>query len=478
MAAQKAMRGARLMIVCFASSALTGCLNIVDYKAPDVDLPDRYALVAPVPGSASANVQWWRSFEDPLLNDLVAGVLTENLDIKEAEERVVEARAVARREGNTVSGDLGLDANARSSNDTAGANIELALDPFGSQRRQADAALERLEAASFGLQNARLAVGSELMFAYVDLRFFQQNLAYRRQDLASREESLNANRELLQRGAATRLDEVRLEALVAEARADIPRLSSDITRQENRIATLLGTVPQNLQVNLGYTGKQPYPSNIAQVGVPADLLRRRPDIQAAERNYAAAVSEINAAEAARYPRLTLSGDITTPLESNSTSVRGAGIGLNVPVFNQPGLIAQVDVNASLAAQAYLEWSQLVLAAVADVETALVAVQKSREQVRAAQTSLQLNLEALELSQDIFTGVGSITVVDILDAERSVTAARTTLALAIREHAREVITLYTALGIGFENEISVSDAPASSTGLVNFSEIRAMLTPRR
>ncbi|MEM6889072.1 MAG: efflux transporter outer membrane subunit [Pseudomonadota bacterium] len=478
MAAQKAMRIARLTGVCVVSSVLIGCLNIVEYEAPNLDLPDRYALIAPVPVSASGSAQWWRSFDDPLLNDLIVDVLTDNLDIKEAEERVLEAQAVARREGNTVSGNLGLEANASSGIDTAGADISLVLDPFGSERKEADAALERLEAARFGLQNAKLIVGSELMFAYVDLRFFQQNLAYRRQDLASREESLSANGELLQQGAATRLDEVRLEALVAEARADIPRLSSDVTRQENIIATLLGTVPQNLEVNLSYMGKQPYPSNITDVGVPADLLRRRPDIRAAERNYAAAVSEINAAEAARYPSLSLSGDITTPLEGSGGSVRGAGIGLNVPVFNQPGLIAQVDVNASLAAQAYLEWSQLVLAAIADVETALVAVQKSREQVRAAQTSLQLNLEALELSQDIFTGVGSITVVDILDAERSVTAARTTLALAIREHAREVIALYTALGIGFDRDIVMSEAQSSRNGLVKFSEIREMLTPKR
>jgi multidrug efflux system outer membrane protein len=236
--------------------------------------------------------------------------------------------------------------------------------------------------------------------------------------------------------------------------ADIPRLSSDITRQENRIATLLGTVPQNLRINLDYKGRQPYPAKISDVGVPADLLRRWPDIRVAERNYAAAVPEINAAEAARYPRLILTGDISTPLEGSGGNIRGAGAGLNVPVFNQPGLAAQVDVNTSRVAQAYLQWSQLVLASVADVETALTAVRRSREEVEVAQNSLRLNLEALELNQQLFTNSGTITVVDILDAERSVTAARTTLALATRGHATEVVTLYTALGIGFEKEEAV------------------------
>ncbi len=181
------------------------------------------------------------------------------------------------------------------------------LDPFGRERREADAALERLEAAQFNLKDAQLAVASEVMLAYVDLRFFQQALVFRMQDLKSRNASLEATRSLLQEGAATRLDEIRFEALVAETRAEIPGLSSDIKRQENRIATLLGTVPQNLDVDLRYAGEQPYPATIAEIGVPADLLRRRPDIRAAERNYAAAVSEVNAAEAARYPSLTLSG---------------------------------------------------------------------------------------------------------------------------------------------------------------------------
>ena len=412
MAARRVVRSAGLMWALLVTSALTGCLKFTEYKAPEFDLPDRYALLAPIPVSSSETSQWWRLFNDPLLNDLVDGVLAENLSLKEADERVTEAQGIARREGNTVSGDANLDANARNTLDTAGFGLSLRLDPFGSERSEANAALERLEAARFASQDAQLAVASELMLAYVDLRFFQQSLVYRLQDLESRNASLNATQTLLRQGAATRLDQVRLEALVADTRADIPRLSSDITRQENRIATLLGTVPQRLTVNLRYAGKQPYPATIAKVGVPADLLRRRPDIQAAERNYAAAVSEINAAEAARYPSLTLSGNISTPLEGSLGSTRGVGIGLDIPVFNQPGLAAQVDVNTSRAAQAYLQWSQLVLTAVADVETALTAVRGSRQEVEAAQTSLRLNLEALQLSQELYTSDGTVTVVGL------------------------------------------------------------------
>ncbi len=409
-------------------------------------------MLAPVPASTQETAQWWRLFKDPLLNNLVDRVQAENLDLKEANERVTEAREIARREGNTVSGSANLDANARNNRvNTAGAGLSLVLDPFGKERREADAALERLAAAQFDFQDAQLTVASEVMLAYVDLRFFQQSLVFRRQDLQSQNASLEATRALLQEGVATRLDEIRLEALVAETQAEIPRLSSDIARQENRIATLLGTVPQKLDVDLRYAGAQPYPAGVAEIGVPADLLRRRPDIRAAERNYAAAVSEVNAAEAARYPSLTLSGNISAPLEGGLSTTRGAGIGLNVPVFNQPGLAAQVDVNKSRAAQAYLQWSQLVLTSVADVETALVAVRGARQEVDAAQTSLRLNLEALELSQQLYTTDRTVTALALLDAERAVTAARSTLALATRAYAAEVIALYIALGVGFDAE---------------------------
>ena len=138
MAAQKIMRGARLTSAFVASLVLTGCLNFVEYKAPEADLPDRYALLAPVPVSALETSQWWQLFDDKLLNDLVSRVLVENLNVKEAEERVAEAQGVARREGNTVSGNANLDANARNTIDTAGAGFSLNLDPFGSERSEAD----------------------------------------------------------------------------------------------------------------------------------------------------------------------------------------------------------------------------------------------------------------------------------------------------------------------------------------------------
>ena len=118
-----------------------------------------------------------RLFEDPLLDTLVDRVQTENLDLKEADERVTEARAIARREGNTVSGSANLEANARDTIDTAEFDLSLNLDPFGRERFEANAALERLEAAQFNLKDAQLAVASEVMLAYVEIFGFSSKLS-------------------------------------------------------------------------------------------------------------------------------------------------------------------------------------------------------------------------------------------------------------------------------------------------------------
>ena len=455
MLAHKCARMLRVPFVVLTAPLLAGCLSTFEYKKPDMPLPDQYSLLASVPASSGITAQWWRMFNDPLLNNLANRALAENLQIAEAEERVQESHQLARRAGNTVSGNANLDVNSRSNTvDTGNLGISLSLDPFGGRRSQANAALQRLEASRFDLQNAKLNILSELMLAYVDLRFFQQTLNYRNLDLQSRKKSLAATNELLDKGVGTRLDQVRFQALVAEIEADIPQIVANISRQENRIATLLGTTPRGLGVDLRYQGRQPYLSANAPVGVPADLLRVRPDIRAAERNYAAAVSEVTVAEAARYPSLSLSGEIVAPLEGSFGSTNVVGAGLVLPLFNQPGLAAQVDVNISRATQAYLQWRSLVLTAVGDVETALAAVDGSRRVVNAAQKSLNLNVEALRLSQELYNSGGSVTVIELLDSERAVTSARSTVAQAIRTYSSDYISLYLALGVGIDEPNSL------------------------
>jgi multidrug efflux system outer membrane protein len=442
-----------LSVLVSTSLLLSGCVIGPSYTNPEMRLPDAYSRLAPVPVARADQALWWQSYNDPVLNQLVAHGLAANVGLAEAEARVREAEAQARRAGNTVSGNLSAERQAGTGTDTNQGNITLGLDPFGGRRRQSEAALERLQAARYGAQDARLSLLQTLAQAYVDLRFYQESVAEQQKDLTSRRQTLRDINTLLNTGQATQLDRLRAEALVAETQARIPKLNANVARQQNRIATLLGVPAGSLGIDLTYRGRQPTPSGAVALGIPADLVRRRPDILRAERLYAAAVSDIGAAEAARYPSLSLSGQIIAPLDSALATSQTLTVGLVLPLFDQPGLAAQADAARARADQAYLQWRSVVLTAVEDVETALAAISGSRLAARSARRVVALDTEALGLSRKLLDSRGDVTVLDLLDRERAVSDARATLAQSLRDYATDTIALHVALGLGPDTPVT-------------------------
>lgn len=420
-----------------------------------VALPDRYLRdrhdrlapnLAPVPAPGPELAAWWQGFRDPVLDRLVAEGLAGSVSLAEAGARLREAEALARRAGNRIAGNAGASVETGEGTDTASGSLSLSLDPFGSRRRGAEAALARLQAARYGVQDARLQLLSALAQTYVELRFLQASLAEQQADLASRRRTEADIGRLLERGAATQLDLIRARALVAETQTIIPTLQARIAQAGYRLATLLGTPAGALGIDLR-GGRQPVPAETRAIGIPADLVRRRPDIAQAERLYAAALSEVSAAMAARYPSLSLSGQIVAPIQGAGGSASSLTAGLVLPLFNQPGLAAEVDAARARADQAYQQWRGAVLTAVEEVETALAAIDGSRRAVASASRVIALNTEALDLSRRLLDGSGEITVLDLLDRERAVADARSSLSQARRDYALNVIDLYVALGLG-------------------------------
>lgn len=425
---------------------LAGCVVTPPQDRPPMTVPDRYSVLAPQPAAPPAMADWWRGMQDPVLDQLVARALTDSLTLAEARARLREAEAQARRAGNLTAGNATLTVDSDPGGESASAGLSLLLDPFGGRRRSAEAAAAQTEAARFGVADARRTLVAELARSYVDLRFLQASLTETRRDLASRQRTLADVGTLLAQGDATRLDRIEAEALVAETQTRLPDLEARIAQAGFRIATLLGTPAGALGIDLRATGHQPLPQVTRDIGVPADLVRRRPDIARAERLFAAAVSEVSAAHAARYPSLSLSGQIVTPLAGGGT-VNGLTAGLVLPLFNQPGLAAGVDAAEARADQAYLQWRGVVLSAVEEVETALAAIAGSRKAVAAAGRVVALNTQALDLSRQLLEQAGEITVLDLLDRERNLSEARATLAQSRRDYALNVIALHVALGLG-------------------------------
>lgn len=433
----------------WAVLVLSGCGAGPVFTPPTINLPDRYSLIAPVSAPKDEDVQWWLHFNDPILTHLVEQGLTGNLDLAEAEARLREAEALARRDGVLLSGDGNLSVTGVSGDsDQSNAGVTAKIGLAGERRWSAKAAGQRLESAQFNRVEAQRQILAEISIAYMDLRFFQRSRENSLKDLRSRQRTEHDLQTLLDAGEATQLDLVRARSLVVETQAAIPRLEAEIVRQRNRISTLLGVPVGTLNVDLGYRGSQPDAKLIAAPGVPADLLRARPDIRRAERLYAAAVSDVGAAEAARYPSLSLSGLITAPLSGGSNSETLVA-GLSVPLFDQPGLIASADAAKARVQLSYLQWYRAVLSAVEEVENAQAALQASIETTRRTSKLVSLNRESLDLSRDLLKNRGAITVLDVLDRERSLSEAQNQLARTIRNQAVEYITLRVALGQGHD-----------------------------
>lgn len=454
-------RQARLALC--AVLMLGACAAVPGYQAPQMTLPAQYSRHVAAPATPGvADRLWWEDFHDPVLNSLVAAALAENPSLAEARARLAEAEALSGRA--TASGVLGDGrAEIRSNSDaldTGEIGLTALLDPAGGRRAERRAAAARADAARAAGIDARRLLIADLATSYIDLRFYQTRLAQRQQDLTSRQRSLRNIETRTEAGTGTELDVLQARAILADTQVDIPQLEATVLQTRNRISTLAGRTVGDLGLDLAYPGTQPLPQGAGALGVPADLLRLRPDIRQAERLYAASIDDMTAAEAARYPTLSLNGTIRAPLSGGEAS-RSLAAGLVLPVFSQGALAADVRAADARADGALAQWRGAVLSAVEQVESALAALQGAYQSARAAEKSVSLNTRALSLTRELVETGGEVTVLELLDRERDVSNARGTLAASRRDVARQFIALKTALAVdlGLEAE----PVPADGAG---------------
>ncbi|MEM1161137.1 MAG: efflux transporter outer membrane subunit, partial [Pseudomonadota bacterium] len=330
---------------------------------------------------------------------------------------------------------------------TADASLSWLLDPFGGRESQRAAAAARIEVADAEVDAARLLLLDSLMRAYIDLRFTQASLALRHIERRSRRRSVGLVRELLDANSAIRLDLVRAQALLAETETIIPVLEAAQTARMNEIAVLLGQAPGSTRLPPGREGRQLGAPPVSEIGVPADLVRNRPDIRIAERLYYAATADIGAARAALFPSLSLTGTISfAAFGGVETNTYGFGPSLTLPALPNGPRRAAVEVAESRARQAHTNWTSTVLSAIGGVETALADYQANHRAVAAARRSVRRYEEAVTLTRELLVNQGA-TVQDLLDAERQVAAARITLARTERDLAQSYANLNVALGSG-------------------------------
>lgn len=440
-----------------------------DYEPSSPDLPEAYD--APVPAlfeGETAGGPWWKHFDDPVMDELVARGLRANLDINVAVSRLREARAAARGvvagtgPGIDASGEAGVDARRRSGGDDdddsesggavrAGLDGAWEIDLFGRLTRSREAAWARAaRQQALSHEARRLSVG-EIASTYVALRAAERRLALTERALELQEQTLSLVRSRVESGLAPALDRVRAQSQVSALRANLGPLRTEVDRFRNALAVLLAEPPGAVDELLAErAGDIPSSETGRAVGVPADLVRRRPDIRAAELQLAVATAEIGIAAAELYPRLTLPGSIsvgwsgigegsvvTTVLASLSALVE-------LPLYDGGQRRAAVTAAEERLIQATLTYRQVLLQALQEVESALAGYRGAWEQRRALEDAVQSNRIAYEQSRELYRQ-GFVNFIDVLDSQRTWNDSLQDLANAERDMSLEVVNLYTALG---------------------------------
>lgn len=441
--------------ICLPCLFLCGCVAVgPDYQRPDLSLAPQYIDGADSPVGEIAGAKWWEKFGDVRLNTLIERGLQQNLDVVAAQERIRQAAAALRATGvnAALSGSLGGSytwaggSDIETTHSAAGSlGAGFVVDLFGGIRREREQAMANLVYAETNVEVARLAWLAEFIADYANAGYYQASVALTEDTIKARQETVSITKRQFEAGAATEYGVAEAEALLATAQAALPRYTALFKSYVFAMATLLNEEAEPLLADMQASEIKVWtPYDDITTGLPADLLRTRPDIRSSEAELTAAVAAVGMAKADLYPSIALSG--TLSLNEGGTSTWGFGPSLTLPVFNRGALNAAVDQKVSAAKQAEIAYRAAVLAAVQDVQVAQSNLQQYRERARYLEQASQSYKHAYELAQRNYKS-GAITLLDLLDIDRSSATAAISAVSADNDAMQEWAGLQIAIGAG-------------------------------
>lgn len=324
---------------------------------------------------------------------------------------------------------------------TGGLNVSWVLDIFGSNRNAARAAEARLDATEASAEATKLMIEGAIASAYVDLRFYQANLALTRRSLESRRKSLQLTKRQFEFGDTARLSVVQAEQLVAEGEAQLPQYEIGVDQALAKLASLTAQRSADLGATLKAGGTGLQARYAPSVGVPADVIRNRPDVKIAESLYKAAAYDVGVAKAAFWPSVRLTGNILPTNIAGGGNVKPWSLGpsIDLPIFTAGANRANLKAKEAKAAEAHLAWQAAVYGAIEEVESALAAHSRDARVVSSQQKLVETSRQAVQLAQANFSA-GEGAFMTVLDAERSYLGAQQGLAVAERLRALNFIQL--------------------------------------
>ena len=455
-----------LLTIIAAIATGAGCGVRRPYQPPVPNAPAEWSLPVAESADAESLSRWWETFGDEQLSTLVRRAVEGNLDVRTAISRVREARATTRSTRTQLwpSADVGGSARGSGNGGEAGIagvtglytlsiDASWEIDAFGGIRSTIDAASATAEARDADLQDVLITLTADVALNYIDIRSLQRRLEIARSNVGLQQETLELTQFRAQAGLATDLDVQQALSNVESTRAQIASLEGQVGQSIHAIAILLGRPPAEL--NAEFTTPAPIPDAPIEttLGLPAEALRRRPDVRSAERQLAAQFAQVNAARADLYPSLRLAGSIG--LESLSLAtllVPGAqfwsiGPSASTRLFDRRQLRENLVVQSERQEQAARSYETVVLRALQEVEDSLTAL--AQEQVRRAHVAAAANAaqQAADLSLQLYNS-GLRDFRDVLDAQRSLLTLQDSLASSDTTVSSDLVRLFKALGGGW------------------------------
>ena len=470
------------------ATLLAGCTVGPDYRpssAPELGVPANYSV--PAAATPEDLRQWWTRFNDPLLQRLVASAEVTNLDVgqaltrlRQAREALVQSRAqllpnitgsggYSRNQnlvgGNAVivlpDGTITNISRGTSNNFTLGASVSYQLGLFGEVRRTVEATRAEYEASGYDYAALVISTQAEIARNYILARAAQAQLANARASLTLQDDNLEIAGFRVQAGLVSSLDAEQARSQRAQTATTIPQFEASYNSAVSRLGVLTGQAPGALKAEMQAVRPIPKGPAIVGAGIPADVLRQRPDVLAAERGLAAATARIGVAKAELYPALAVSGNINT----NAAGIGGLFdtvigtlfTGLTQLIFDGGRARAQVRADEAAADGAFLAYKGTVLTALEDVENAVVALETARARQREFGVALDAADTTGQLARLQYRS-GLTDFITLNQAETALLSARNGLTQAQSDEATALVQLYLALGGGWDSTAPAPQAP--------------------
>ena len=474
-----------LGILALYSAAGAGCAVGPNFHAPESEVPPVWdgqnmattALTSKTNTDPVTLVAWWQAFKDPTLSSLVERGIRANLDVRQAEARIRQARAARgvagapfwpqvdasvlyqRSKGSSEAAGGGAIATVGGVRELfqVGLDASWELDIFGGTRRNLEAATADLKAAVEDRRDVLVTLAGEVGTNYLNLRGFQQQIVIARNNLAAQKKTADITHRRYEAGFVSRLDVANADAQVATTEAQIPLLEASARSAIYSLGVLLGQQPAALVEELNK--KSPIPPNPPEVpvGLPSELVRRRPDIRRAEAQVHAATARIGVATADLCPKFFLTGsfgfssnELSRLGNLNNSKFWSFSPSVSWPIFAGGRIRANVALQNAFQEETLLAYQKTVLTALQDVETALVAYAKEQEHQKSLTTAVASNRQAVDLAMKLYVA-GKTDFLNVLNAQRELFATEDALTQSTRTLGTNLIALYKALGGGWEKE---------------------------